>query len=175
MADQIHVRETSAGDLPQLEALYRGAFPEEDLLPLVRDLLAEGQGVLSLAATLDGALAGHVIFTTCGIEGTTESVAMLAPLAVASSRQRQGIGSALVRAGFERLKAEGVAQVYVLGDPDYYGRFGFEPESALLPPYALPPEYRDAWQSTYLLGGTAPLCGKLMVPTPWQQDALWRP
>ena len=47
-----------------------------------------------------------------------------------------------------------MTHVYVLGDPAYYGRSGFIPEPAIAPPYALPEEWRDAWQSLSL--GDAP-------------------
>jgi len=54
----------------------------------------------------------------------------LAPLAVLPERQRQGIGSLLVRRGLKMLKERGCPFVIVLGHPDYYPRFGFEPASA---------------------------------------------
>ena len=49
----------------------------------------------------------------------------LAPLAVVPAFQRLGVGSALVSAGLERCRMERHAGVLVLGDPVYYGRFGF--------------------------------------------------
>lgn len=49
----------------------------------------------------------------------------LAPMAVAPERQRQGIGSALVRAGLDRCKEPGFGAIVVLGHPEYYPRFGF--------------------------------------------------
>ena len=53
----------------------------------------------------------------------------LAPLAVAPERQRQGIGSLLVRAGIGALRARNCPLVIVLGHPEYYPRFGFVPAS----------------------------------------------
>lgn len=50
----------------------------------------------------------------------------IAPLSVATERQGQGIGSALMRAVIERADTEGVPLLVILGDPAYYGRFGFE-------------------------------------------------
>jgi putative acetyltransferase len=54
----------------------------------------------------------------------------LAPLAVAPMRQRQGIGSALVKEGLRRLENAGMDMAVVLGDRDYYGHFGFTPDAA---------------------------------------------
>jgi putative acetyltransferase len=50
----------------------------------------------------------------------------LAPLAVIPDRQRQGIGSDLVRRGLDLLRADGSPFVLVLGHPAYYPHFGFE-------------------------------------------------
>ncbi len=57
----------------------------------------------------------------------------LAPLAVASGQRRQGIGAALVRAALASLR--GWRAAVVLGDPKYFGRFGFAPAPGLHGPY----------------------------------------
>ena len=172
---EIEIREGVPGDLDMIEKLYPDAFPEEDLLPLVRDLLREPATALSLVAFADKALAGHVIFTRCGIAGGNEKVALLGPLAVAPAWQRQGIGSAIVRAGMQMLENVGASHVYVLGDPAYYSRFGFAPEASVAPPYPLPEEWREAWQSKSLHGTMPPVGDTLKVPQPWLQPALWAP
>lgn len=175
MIDDLEVRESQPTDLASIETLYPDAFPDEDLLPLVRDLLGEDPSVLSLVGIADRRLVGHVIFTICGLAECPEKVALLGPLGVASARQRQGIGSALVRAGLQRLEKTGTAQVYVLGDPAYYGRFGFEREAGVAPPYPLPEQWHGAWQSIRLRDTAPAFHGKLSVPRPWQRPALWAP
>jgi putative acetyltransferase len=172
---EIEIRESAPGDLAPIEGLYREAFPQEDLLPLVGALLKEGESVLSLVAVRGGALVGHGAFTIGGVEGGSVRVALLGPLAVAPGEQQQGIGSAIVRAGLKRLERDGVASVFALGDPAYYGRFGFAPETQVAPPYAVPQEWRDAWQSLSLGSAIAPEAGTLCVPPPWRRPALWAP
>jgi putative acetyltransferase len=169
------IRRFQSGDVAGLAELYRDAFPDEDLLPLVRDLSALGNSVLSLVAREGDQLAGHVAFTICGIAGQDGKVALLGPLAVAPTMQRQGIGSALVREGLQSMKAEGVNQVLVLGDPAYYGRFGFESAEGIQPPYPLPEEWCGAWQSLSLIGSQPELKGTLLLPEPWMRAALWAP
>ncbi|MHA1568623.1 MAG: GNAT family N-acetyltransferase [Alphaproteobacteria bacterium] len=171
--EKIEIRESLPNDVPSIEKLYPDAFPDEDLLPLVRELLREAPIVLSLVGIADKALVGHVIFTTCGIAGRTDKVALLGPLAVAPARHRQGIGNAIVHAGLRRLENAGTSQVYVLGDPAYYRRFGFEADDSVTPPYPLPEEWRGAWQSLSPGGNKPPLDGKLSVPQPWRKQALW--
>ena len=174
-ADSIEVRATVAGDTPDLEALYEAAFPEENLLPLVGRLLREEPGILSLTATVAGRLAGHIVFTPCGVGHSDDCVALLGPLAVTPSLQRRGVGRALIQAGFEQLAHGNVRRVLVLGDPAYYGRFGFLAESSILPPYDLPAAWAVAWQSIALGADVARIEGKLRPPAAWLQAALWAP
>jgi putative acetyltransferase len=68
-----------------------------------------------------------------------------------------------------------VTRVCVLGDPAYYRRLGFAQERDVDPPYTLPVEWRCAWQSISLRGGSSPCPGTLSVPRPWLQPALWAP
>lgn len=175
MIEEIQIRESQPSDAASIESLYPDAFPDEELLPLVRELLSAKSICLSLIGIVDRALVGHAIFTACSIGGGPENVSLLGPLAVASDLQRQGVGSALVREGFRRLKRSGAVHVYVLGDPAYYQRFGFRPESDVAPPYPMPEEWRGAWQSVSLNGDEPPAEGMLCVPPQWDQPALWAP
>jgi len=86
---------------------------------------------LSLVAELDRRLVGHILFTPVVIGGSTHTVEGmgLAPMAVLPSCQRQGVGSALIRGGLDCLRQIKCPFVIVLGHPDYYPRFGFEPAS----------------------------------------------
>jgi putative acetyltransferase len=88
--------------------------------------------MLSLVARDGEAVVGHILFSPAAIKGQAGTVVGmgLAPLAVLPERQRQGIGSLLVRRGLKMLKERGCPFVIVLGHPDYYPRFGFEPASA---------------------------------------------
>ncbi len=173
MSDMTELRLGTLQDLPGLENLYKAAFPEEDLLPLVRSLLQEGDGVLSLGAALEDRLVGHILYTRCSVEPGGHVAALLGPLCAAPDLQKQGIGSRLVREGLKRLVDWQADKVLVLGDPNYYGRFGFQPGSRIAPPYALPAAWAEAWQSLDLSAGTAPDAGTLMVPAPWRNRTLW--
>ncbi len=175
MNTQSSIRESVQSDLAAIEALYPEAFPDEDLLPLVRDLLNESAPVVSLVATINSDVAGHVAFTYCSISGQDSGAALLGPLAVSPPLQGQGIGSALVYAGLQRMQVARVDLVLVLGDPEYYKRFGFMPDSSVEPPYPLPREWQDAWQSLGAPGQTSPVSGKLVLPELWRDPALWGP
>ena len=175
MSDTLQIRESREDDVRELEFLYPEAFPEEDLLPLVRALLSDTAAVTSLVAALDGRIVGHVVFSTCSVTDSNVKATLLGPLGVTPSRQKQGIGSALARAGLQRVLDAGVGMVFVLGDPAYYGRFGFLPELDVAPPYTLPEEWGGAWQSLRLGDDRTPCAGKLLVSEQWLNPALWLP
>jgi putative acetyltransferase len=175
MTGNTEIRKSEIADLASLETLYRSAGTEEDLLPLVQDLMIAATGVLSLAATHDGRLIGHAAFTRCAISGRNSKPTLLGPLVVSPEMQNRGIGSALVREGLRLLTMKGVNQVHVLGDPDFYGRFGFTADKSVTPPFPVPRSWNNAWQSLPLIGDCEPLRGKLSVPRPWRRQALWAP
>ena len=175
MLEKLDIRESKRNDLVAIESLYPEAFPNEDLLPLVRDLLSDADVAMSFVGTIDARIVGHAIYTKCDVVGNSVIVALLGQLAVVPAWQRQGIGSAIVYAGFRKLADEDVRRVYVLGDPAYYGRLGFLPERFVEPPFPLPTEYEGAWQSKDLGKTATPIAGKLSVPQQWLQPALWAP
>ena len=175
MIDLPDMRDSGPADAAALEALYPDAFPAEDLLPLVKELLDDEPIRISLVAVVAGDLAGHVIFTHCGLTGRSEGVALLGPLAVATKWQRKGLGRALVQSGLQRLRTTGTREVFVLGDPAYYGGLGFLPARDVSPPYALPPAWQGAWQVQRLHAAASPLQGGLAVPDPWRKPQLWMP
>ena len=169
------IRDSNTNDIDAIASMYPLAFPDEDLVPLVRDLLRTPEIALSFVATVDDQIVGNVIFTTCGVEGSDIKASMLAPLAVTPAHQKQGVGTALVRAGLQRLRDQQCGIVLVLGDPAYYSRHGFETESRVQPPYPLPAEYYSAWQSQYLSDERISEAGKLALPAQWLDPALWAP
>ncbi len=172
----MEIRDTTPEDRAAILALYPKAFPEEDLTALAADLLdAAGAEILSLMAVEGAAVLGHVVFTRCIPQGDGRRGALLGPLLATPERHGQGIGSALVAAGHARLDAEGVAEVLVLGDPAYYGRFGFAQSDRVSAPYSLPEDWAPAWQSLRLGNRQGLAAGPLDVPKVWRNPVYWGP
>jgi putative acetyltransferase len=173
MEQGVEIRNTAAADQAAILALYPRSFPDEDLLPLVTNMLLDPDVTLSLVAVKAERVVGNVMFTRCAVKGHASRAALLAPLAVEPNYQRKGIGTDLVREGLWRLEKNGVEVVYVLGDPAYYGRLGFCREESVDPPYALPDDWADAWQSLRLGDGPGSLSGRLSLPAFWLDPAWW--
>jgi putative acetyltransferase len=175
MPDEIHIKSTTPSDVDLICALYPSIFPEEDLLQLVKSLLQLDSGILSLVACTHSGMVAHIALTLCGMKKNENSAALLGPLGVLPDYQQCGIGSTLVRRAFQQLETTAVRQVFVLGDPVYYRRFGFTEENSILPPYPLPEQWRNAWQSM-TLSEQDPLPGaQLWLPEPWLRQELWTP
>ncbi|RYE66093.1 MAG: N-acetyltransferase [Oxalobacteraceae bacterium] len=91
-------------------------------------------------AERDGVISGHIAFSPVEINGQSVDWYGLGPVAVKPDQQRQGVGTRLIEAGLDEIKALGARGCVVLGDPAYYGRFGFHPDASLQFP-GVPQEY----------------------------------
>ena len=154
----IIVRLEQAGDVAPVRAVLAGAFGRPDEADLVDRLRANQELVLALVAEVDNrGIVGHIGFSRLAVDTASRSVpaAGLAPLAVAADVRRRGVGSALVRGGLALLAKHGERVVFVLGDPAYYGRFGFDASAAAQ--FMSP--YRGPHFMVLQLAQTAPLDG----------------
>ena len=127
----IHIRLEEPEDIPSVRLINERAFEQPAEAEIVDKLRSSCPEALSLVAVDDDRVVGHIFFTPatvdCG-DRTIEGMG-LAPMAVRPERQRQGIGSKLIRHGLKLLRDRGCLFVIVLGHSEYYPRFGFEPAS----------------------------------------------
>jgi putative acetyltransferase len=161
---QLKIREETTSDLTAIAEVHRLAFGRDDEARLVDRLRAKGQARLSLVADSEGAIVGHVLFSQMTIltEDRSLPALALAPVAVLPAHQRRGIGSRLIEQGLADCRQQGHAIVIVLGDPNYYQRFGFSAELArrLASPYA-----GNSFMAIELMGGAlANVTGKAVYP-----------
>lgn len=119
-----------AEDAAAIDELVAAAFGRPDEARLVRDLGEGGYLLCELVAKEGERLVGHIAFSLLPIEQQDAVIrgVSLAPLAVCASHRHRGIGAALVREGLVRVHRLGADAVVVLGEPRYYGRFGFSAE-----------------------------------------------
>ncbi|WP_228766491.1 GNAT family N-acetyltransferase [Pelagerythrobacter aerophilus] len=141
----VAIRPERAGDERAIHDVVHAAFdghPHSDgSEPAIVDRLrADGDLTVSLVAENGGEIVGHVAFSPVTISDGSEDWFGLGPVAVMPERQREGIGAALIERGLTLLRERDAAGCVVLGDPAYYGRFGFAHDQALTYP-GPPPEY----------------------------------
>ena len=126
---EFRVRDERNDDHDAVRAVHLAAFPGPEEAGLVDRLRSEAEPSISLVAEWrdgDGAPVGHVMFTPVSIGDSTAALRFgLAPVGVLPEHHGRGIGGALIRAGLERCRELGAVGVVLLGDPDYYSRFGF--------------------------------------------------
>ena len=128
------IRPERPTDAPAVHAVLAAAFPDSGEAGLVDALRGKARPFVSLVAESGGEIVGHVAFTPVAFDPLSPRYHLalgLAPLSVAPAYRRRGIGSALVEAGLVECRELGADVAVVLGDPDYYARFGFVPASTL--------------------------------------------
>jgi len=121
------IRMATSRDRDAIRQVEEHAFGQSTEAGLVDALVNNADVVLELVAEEEGAVVGHILFSRLYVEkdGIRTPAVALAPLAVEPSYHGTGIGGALVREAHVRLKATGETLSIVLGEPDYYGRFGY--------------------------------------------------
>jgi putative acetyltransferase len=124
------IRLEESAEWQAIYAIYVAAFGQSAEADLVRSMQKDGDLLLSLIAYNDHP-AGHIAYSHLRLhEAPSVKACVLAPLAVVPTFRHQGIGAGLVRHSLDRLRHEGYDLVVVLGEPHYYGRFGFDPKLA---------------------------------------------
>ena len=121
------IRSETLDDHETIRGVVSDAFGQDQEAKLVDDLRVAGDLVVSLVADVGGKVCGHVALSR--LKSPPDALA-LAPVAVSSSQQMQGVGSALIREALIHAKRLGSGIVFVLGEPNYYSRFGFSAATA---------------------------------------------
>jgi len=120
----MEIREEHAGDISEIRELNQQAFGQSQEGNIVDALRSNGAVLLSLVATLDDHVVGHILYSPVSLSGVDG--AALGPMAVLPQHQRQGIGSKLIEEGNRRLKESGCPFIIVVGHANFYPRFGFK-------------------------------------------------
>ncbi len=144
----IQIREESARDAAQIHRVTEQAFlnalhTEHTEQFIVAALRSSGVLTISRVAEADDEIIGHVAISPVTISDSATGWFGLGPISVLPEFQSQGVGSKLMRSSLAALEAMGAAGCVVLGDPGYYGRFGFKVVNGLVFP-GVPAEYFQA-------------------------------
>lgn len=174
----MEIRPENAGDHGAIGDVHRAAFGDRG--DVVADLVdglraAHGDRALGLVALDGDEVVGHVLFTPSLLDAPRRlvEVAVLSPVSVVPARQRQGIGSALIRRGLEAAADRSFPLVFLEGSPDLYRRFGFRAGKELgfrRPSLRIPDE---AFQALPLPGYEPWMSGTLVYSQVfWEHDVV---
>jgi putative acetyltransferase len=141
----VKIRAETEADMQAIEAVTIAAFlnaphTSHTEQHIVSALRRTGKLFVSLVAEADGRVVGHVAVSPVSISDGTKRWVGLGPLSVVPEYQRRGIGSRLALDALRLSRERGASGCVVLGDPQYYGRFGFRLIPDLILP-GVPPEY----------------------------------
>ncbi len=128
----IAVRPAEPADLDAIRQVHLSAFPTAMEADLVERLDRDGDLVISLVAEQDGVTIGHVALSRMKVaRGNDNWRALgLGPIGVLRGYQGAKAGTALIEAAMAIARATKEDLIFVLGEPDYYRRFGFSAEAA---------------------------------------------
>ena len=132
------VRAEAPSDIAAIAQVTAAAFAtaqhsDGNEAEVIDRLRADGDLALSLVAVAGG-IVGHVAFSPVQISDGSRTWYGLGPVSVTPEFQRRGAGAALVRAGLALLRERSARGCVVLGNPDYYARFGFVHDPVLAYP-----------------------------------------
>jgi putative acetyltransferase len=139
------IRDERIGDQAAIDQVIAAAFADHphsnQREPCLVNSLRDSKALtVSLVAEDHGDIIGHIAFSPVRIGGVFQEWYGLGPVSVQPEWQRQGIGQALINYGLERLREMGANGCVLLGEPEYYGRFGFKPEPGVQLE-GVPPEF----------------------------------
>ncbi|HEU0134792.1 MAG TPA: N-acetyltransferase [Allosphingosinicella sp.] len=142
------VRPETSDDADAVRAVHLAAFPTSAEADLVARVKSDRDSEISLVAEQCGEIVGHVMLSRMKVSagGRIFRALGLAPVGVVPGSQGSGVGSELIRSALAVGEALGEELVFVLGEPEYYGRFGFSAQAAA--PFASPyagPYFMALW------------------------------
>jgi putative acetyltransferase len=134
---EIVIRHETAADVSAIAEVTVAAFKTLAISNhteqfIIAALRAANALTVSLVAELNGCVVGHVAFSHVTISDGTQNWYGLGPVSVLPEYQRQGIGKALIQKGLSILKGLNAQGCCLVGDPEYYRRFGFRNISGLI-------------------------------------------
>ena len=125
------IRKETVADVEAITEVTMAAFKnhpisnhtEQFIINALRDVNAL---TISLVAEIDGRIVGHIAFSPVMISDGTKDWYGLGPVSVLPNYQKQGIGKSLINEGLSLLKDMGGKGCALVGDSNYYKRFGFK-------------------------------------------------
>lgn len=167
----------------EIGALFQSTFTDSEgeaegqlIGMLARNLLSSTAelDIFAFSALEAGSVIGSIVFTRMTYPDDDRVVFLLAPVAVATSHHRQGVGSDLIRHGLDVLRNRGVDVVLTYGDINFYAKVGFAQITENVAKAPLPLQYPEGWLSQSLVAPVLkPLIGRGFCVEALNDGAYW--
>ncbi|MXU65068.1 GNAT family N-acetyltransferase [Oceanomicrobium pacificus] len=166
-----------------LAALFQDSFAASEgadegalIAGLVRSICetTPAEDLRSCVTDDGGRLIAAALFTRLRYDADPRRVYLMSPVAVTPERQRQGVGTAMLRHALDGLRSDGVDIAITYGDPAYYGRVGFRQITTdqAAPPFPL--QQPHGWLGQDLAGdGFKPVAGPSQCVPAFNNPAIW--
>jgi len=120
------IRETQESDLEEVFNLIHSSFSNKAESDLVKQLISDGDVLINLVVESSDTIIGNVVVSQITMEPDIGLFCGgVAPLSVLPDRQSSGVGSQLMEEVINESRKLGIDALFLLGDPNYYQRFGF--------------------------------------------------
>lgn len=157
------IRQEKPSDHAEIRLIVEQAFCQPAEANLIEQLRLDGDAELALVALKGNDIVGHVMFSKMVAPFRALG---LGPVAVSEEWRRKGVASELIRQGLQKAELAAWRGVFVVGDPHFYRRFGFDPllASGFVSPYAGP------YLMALALGGPLPaIDGRIDYPAAFER------
>ncbi len=130
------IRQETQADIEAITEITKLAFENHPFSRnteqfIINALRTANALTISLVAQIDGTVVGHIAFSPVTFTDGSQNWYGLGPISVRPAYQKQGIGSSLVNQGLRLLKDADAQGCVVVGDPNFYERFGFQSPDGL--------------------------------------------
>jgi putative acetyltransferase len=127
--EAVTVRDETPHDVSAIRTINIAAFRDHPYSQQTEHLIVEAlrdAGALELSLVAEvGVVVGHIAFSSARIGDASPGWYLVGPMAVDPQHQGHGVGRALIEAGLSVLRSRGASGFVLVGDPAFYGRFGF--------------------------------------------------
>ena len=142
---EVTIRHEEQRDIEAIGIVILDAFKEhphsnQQEAVIVEKLRDDSALLISLVAEFQNEIVGHIAFSEVSISDDTPNWYGLGSVSVKPRYQGLKVGTRLIETGLKLLKKRGAVGCVVLGEPEYYQRFGFKHMKDVYLP-DVPPEY----------------------------------
>ncbi|WP_028487383.1 GNAT family N-acetyltransferase [Thiomicrorhabdus chilensis] len=151
--------------IAEIQSLFTSTFSDsegpaegESIGQLALEMLntTDSADLQCFIASEEKRIIASIIFSRLSFAESDIQAFLLAPVAVLTAYQKQGIGQTIIQFGLQQLRKQDVELAVTYGDPGYYSKVGFEPVSTQQVPAPMALSMPQGWLAQSLTGAKIP-------------------